>query len=86
MSHSEKKVDFVSITADGGDKGSGTSCFSDLGRIGGKQILNLDISCLRNHTIVHELMHTVGMFCRYNLEFIIIHKFQDSITSITGQK
>eukprot|EP00092_Neocalanus_flemingeri_P032495 GFUD01035342.1.p1 GENE.GFUD01035342.1~~GFUD01035342.1.p1 ORF type:complete len:466 (+),score=61.24 GFUD01035342.1:101-1399(+) len=65
-SSNQWRDDFVSITADGGGKGSGTKCFSELGRAGGKQILNLDSSCLRNHTIVHELVHTIGFSHEHN--------------------
>eukprot|EP00092_Neocalanus_flemingeri_P058471 GFUD01069681.1.p1 GENE.GFUD01069681.1~~GFUD01069681.1.p1 ORF type:complete len:438 (+),score=56.84 GFUD01069681.1:49-1362(+) len=65
-SSNREMQDFVLITADGGGKGSGTKCFSDLGRLGGKQILNLDSSCLRNHTIVHELLHTLGFSHEHN--------------------
>eukprot|EP00092_Neocalanus_flemingeri_P002387 GFUD01002553.1.p1 GENE.GFUD01002553.1~~GFUD01002553.1.p1 ORF type:complete len:448 (+),score=77.44 GFUD01002553.1:123-1466(+) len=62
----QSKIDFVLITADGGGISSGTKCFSQLGRAGGKQILNLDLSCLNNFTIVHELVHSLGFTHEHN--------------------
>ena len=58
--------DYVLISDDGcGVPGlSGSSCFSHLGRmrLGRPQCLNLDQTCLNNKTIVHELLHTLGMW------------------------
>ncbi|KHJ45309.1 shTK domain protein [Trichuris suis] len=39
-----------------------TSCFSDVGRGGGRQDLSLDYGCLDYDTIIHELMHAVGFW------------------------
>lgn len=50
--------DFISI------QNSASGCWSSVGRIGGKQVLNLQSpSCTTLvGTIIHELMHTVGFF------------------------
>ncbi|CAG2204314.1 Tolloid-like protein 2,Zinc metalloproteinase nas-14,Zinc metalloproteinase nas-4,Astacin-like metalloendopeptidase [Mytilus edulis] len=37
-------------------------CNSAIGRTGGAQILNLGDKCLKNGTIMHELMHTLGFW------------------------
>ena len=55
---SQTQADYVMINEDG-DR----NCFNELGRLGGEQILNLDKDCLRNQTIVHKLLRTLGILC-----------------------
>ncbi|TKR63567.1 hypothetical protein L596_027380 [Steinernema carpocapsae] len=45
--------DYVYFTRAGG-------CHSMLGKVGGKQIISLDVGCLDVGTIIHELMHAAG--------------------------
>jgi Astacin (Peptidase family M12A) len=46
--------DYISIN-------SGSGCSSNLGRIGGKQVLTLQINgCLSHGTICHEFIHALG--------------------------
>ena len=37
-------------------------CFSYIGRQGGEQILSLDIGCVHNGIIQHELFHALGFY------------------------
>jgi hypothetical protein len=53
-------MDYVLITADGGGIDHGNRCFSQLGKISGEQILNLDSACFEEYLILHELFHTLG--------------------------
>jgi Astacin (Peptidase family M12A) len=53
--------DFVNVT------GSGSGCFSSVGRRGGMQVLNLQPGkledyCFRLYTIVHEFIHAIGFY------------------------
>ncbi|XP_031349963.1 zinc metalloproteinase nas-14-like [Photinus pyralis] len=49
--------DYVYVT------GNNSGCWSQVGRIGGKQNLNLQvIGCVWNHTIVHEFLHAAGFY------------------------
>ncbi|KAK5644646.1 hypothetical protein RI129_005946 [Pyrocoelia pectoralis] len=49
--------DYVYIT------GEDTGCWSQVGRLGGRQELNLQTNgCVRNRTIVHEFLHAAGLY------------------------
>lgn len=43
-------------------------CYSEVGRIGGPQVLSIDVHCFKYHTtmfngtILHEIMHTLGFW------------------------
>ncbi|CAB3370703.1 Hypothetical predicted protein [Cloeon dipterum] len=52
------QTDYISI------QGGNTGCWSGVGRLGGKQTVNLQPpNCLRRFgVIIHELMHTVGFY------------------------
>ncbi|CAG7719365.1 unnamed protein product [Allacma fusca] len=42
---------------------SGTGCYSSVGRVGGKQTLNLEVpNCLRLGTVSHEFIHALGFY------------------------
>jgi len=42
---------------------NGTGCYSEVGRVGGRQILNLEPRCVDRHgTIIHEMLHAVGFY------------------------
>ncbi|XP_063447404.1 zinc metalloproteinase nas-6-like [Mytilus trossulus] len=53
--------DYIYIAKAGG-------CYSEVGRIGGPQVLSIDVHCFRYHTtmfngtILHEIMHTLGFW------------------------
>lgn len=50
------ETDFVEIF-------SGNGCFSSVGRVRGRQTLSLmQYGCLRHGIIVHELLHSLGLF------------------------
>jgi hypothetical protein len=54
-------VDFIEIRGDGG------GCYSEVGRVGGGQVLNLqpyplEVGCFRKYSIVHEFLHALGFF------------------------
>ncbi|KAK9500343.1 hypothetical protein O3M35_001624 [Rhynocoris fuscipes] len=52
-----QETDYVHITGDQ------SGCFSAVGRIGGRQQVNLQIpACVQRGTVIHELMHAVGFF------------------------
>lgn len=57
-------VDFISIT------NGATGCWSSVGQIGGKQVVNLQTpDCLYAvGTVVHELLHAVGFLHEQNRE------------------
>lgn len=53
----DKHVDFVMVS------GQNTGCWSMVGRLGGKQDLNLQKNgCIWQQTIVHEFLHALGFF------------------------
>ena len=54
--------DYIFIQA--GSSGSG--CFSDLGRIGGRQILNLEGGCFDTGVIAHVIGHALGFEHEHN--------------------
>ena len=64
--------DYILITADGGGKGSGPDCFSELGRSTGEQILNLGAGCLHpeDDLVLHELVHALGKVGLYILNLL----------------
>jgi len=42
---------------------NGTGCYSSVGRVGGRQILNLEPRCVDRHgTIIHEMLHAIGFY------------------------
>lgn len=48
-------------------QGSGSGCYSSVGRRGGQQTLNLqpyalEVGCFRLYTIVHEFLHAIGFY------------------------
>lgn len=45
--------DFVQITA-------GNGCYSNVGRVGGRQTISLSPGCNNIGTFLHEMMHTIG--------------------------
>ena len=51
-----EESDYIRITA------GNTGCWSSVGRIGGKQDVNLQVpGCvLKKGTVIHELMHAIG--------------------------
>ncbi|CAJ0596131.1 unnamed protein product [Cylicocyclus nassatus] len=59
----------------------GEGCFSTVGRYGGKSILMLEASrmgsCMQEHTIIHELLHIVGLWHEHMREdrdkYIVVH-------------
>ncbi|KAF4523390.1 hypothetical protein B566_EDAN013472 [Ephemera danica] len=65
--------DFVSIES------GKTGCWSNLGRIGGKQALNLQVPGCVTYigTVIHELMHVAGFFHKQSRpdrnDFVTIH-------------
>ncbi|XP_011704691.1 PREDICTED: zinc metalloproteinase nas-7-like [Wasmannia auropunctata] len=56
--------DYVSITSED------TGCHSNIGRIGGEQIVNLQIpGCvIKKGTVIHELMHAIGFWHEHTRE------------------
>ena len=53
--------DFVTV------QGTGSGCYSSVGRRGGEQILNmqpydLEVGCFRLYTVVHEFLHALGFY------------------------
>lgn len=38
------------------------SCYSNVGRRGGRQIVSIGLGCLRLGTPIHEIMHVLGFF------------------------
>ncbi|KAK5644643.1 hypothetical protein RI129_005943 [Pyrocoelia pectoralis] len=43
--------------------GDSTGCWAQVGRLGGRQELNLQTNgCVWNHTIVHEFLHAAGFY------------------------
>jgi hypothetical protein len=78
--------------------GSGSGCYSVIGRQGGPQILSLGRGCGAHTTIVHELMHAIGfehmhshrdrdMFLKINWENIPTDKWrQFEVVSLLGYK
>ncbi|KAK5644644.1 hypothetical protein RI129_005944 [Pyrocoelia pectoralis] len=43
--------------------GDATGCWAQVGRLGGRQELNLQTNgCVWNHTIVHEFLHAAGFY------------------------
>ncbi|KAB0794524.1 hypothetical protein PPYR_11363 [Photinus pyralis] len=49
--------DYVYVTGDN------SGCWSQVGRLGGRQELNLKVrGCVWNHTIVHEFLHAAGFY------------------------
>ena len=38
------------------------SCYANVGKMGGGQIVNLGYNCLGNGTIIHEILHVLGMW------------------------
>lgn len=52
-----------------------TRCRSWVGRRGGRQEVEMSPSCMRHGTIVHELMHALGLYheqSRYKVSYVII--------------
>jgi len=42
---------------------NGTGCFSSVGKVGGRQTLNLEPRCVDRHgTIIHEMLHAIGFY------------------------
>ena len=78
--------------------GSGSGCYSVIGRSGGPQILSLGRGCSAHTTIVHELMHAIGfehmhshrdrdMFLKIRWENIPADKWrQFEVASLLGYK
>uniref|UniRef100_A0A8C5MLJ4 Metalloendopeptidase n=1 Tax=Leptobrachium leishanense TaxID=445787 RepID=A0A8C5MLJ4_9ANUR len=51
-----RESDYVSIE-------SGSGCWSYIGNVGGKQVVNLDrTGCMGSGTVQHELLHTLGFY------------------------
>ncbi|ODN04937.1 Zinc metalloproteinase nas-13 [Orchesella cincta] len=46
------------------EKGRAESgCFSSVGRVGGRQVINFEPPCINRHgTIVHEMLHAIGFY------------------------
>lgn len=64
MPRRQTDKDFISITS------GSTGCWSSVGKIGGKQVVNLqspDCTTLFG-TVLHELLHAVGFFHEQNRE------------------
>ena len=54
IQRANNEADYVAVT----NQPSG--CYSNLGRIGGRQQLNLGSGCVNTGTIQHEFMHALG--------------------------
>lgn len=53
------QTDYVHITQLNG-------CFSNLGRLGGRQIISLDRDCMAPGTVLHEMIHALGYTHMHN--------------------
>ena len=52
--------DYVSIIKDGNE------CYSWIGKQGGQQELSIGEGCQSKGTVIHEIMHLIGMISRIN--------------------
>ncbi|KAB0801577.1 hypothetical protein PPYR_03763 [Photinus pyralis] len=48
--------DYVAI------KNDEPNCFTDVGRLGGRQVMNLGEGCVYTGTVIHETMHALGFY------------------------
>ncbi|RWS11103.1 MAM and CCP domain-containing astacin-like metallopeptidase protein [Dinothrombium tinctorium] len=39
-----------------------SNCIGEFGRVGGRQMFNLSLTCLEEPTVMHEMLHTLGMW------------------------
>ncbi|XP_076031675.1 zinc metalloproteinase nas-4-like [Oratosquilla oratoria] len=53
------ETDYVDIIR---DNNNSDQCYSDIGRLGGRQEASLSKECLKFGVIVHELLHVIGLF------------------------